>query len=489
MAAPEEFETDRPNIVLITCDQLRGDCIGADRHPVVETPNIDTLAAGGVHFSRAYTAVPSCIAARAAIFTGLTPRSHGRVGYEDCVPWDYDITLPGELAEAGYQTQGVGKMHVYPCRSLIGFHAVTLHDGFLHAERDWRKRIELTDDYLPWLRERAGREADYIDTGLECNSWIARPWHLDESLHPTNWVVTKSAEFLNRRDPRKPFFLWMSFVRPHSPLDPPQAYWDMYRDAEIPPRIVGDWAKRSPEGAIVPASGFEGRLDERAYKRARRAYYALVTHIDHQIGRFIQHLIEHDVAKNTIIIFAGDHGDLLGDHNLLRKGLPYEGSVRVPLVMHAPSGMDVGFKRGAVVDAPVELRDIMPTCLEAAGVTIGESVEGASLLPLARGEKADWRDYVHGEHTHAGGSVHYLTDGREKYVWFSDTGAEQLFDLEGDPDELHDLAGDSDHKPRLLKWRAALIEELGGREEGFTDGKTLIPGRPVRPTLSHIRRR
>jgi len=489
MAVPEEWKIDRPNIVLITCDQLRGDCIGADGHPVVETPNIDTLAAGGVRFSRAYTAVPSCIAARAAIFTGLTPRSHGRVGYEDCVPWDYDITLPGELARAGYQTQGVGKMHVYPCRSLLGFHAVTLHDGFLHAERDRRKRIELTDDYLPWLRERAGREADYIDTGLECNSWVARPWHLDESLHPTNWVVTKAAEFLNRRDPRKPFFLWMSFVRPHSPLDPPQAYWDMYREAEIPPRIVGDWAKRFPEGAIVPASGFEGRLDERAYRRARRAYYALVTHIDHQIGRFMQHLVEHDEANNTIIIFASDHGDLLGDHNLLRKGLPYEGCVRVPLVMHAPAGTDVGFRRGAVVDAPVELRDIMPTCLEAAGAAIGESVEGASLLPLARAEKADWRDYVHGEHTHAGGSVHYLTDGREKYVWFSETGAEQLFDLEGDPDELHDLAGDCDHKPRLLKWRAALIEELRGREEGFTDGETLISGRPVRPTLSHIRRR
>lgn len=489
MAAPDEFETECPNILLITCDQLRGDCLGVEGHPVVETPNLDSLATGGVRFSRAYSAVSSCIAARAGIFTGLTPRSHGRVGYEDCVPWTYDVTLPGELAKAGYQTQGVGKMHVYPCRSLMGFHNVVLHDGFLHAERDRRKRIELTDDYLPWLRERAGADVDYIDTGLECNSWVARPWHLDENLHPTNWVVTKSAEFLNRRDPRKPFFLWMSFVRPHAPLDPPQAYWDMYRGAEIPPRIVGDWAKTFPEDAVVDASDSEGHLDDRAYERARRAYYALVTHIDHQIGRFLQCLVEHNVAKNTVILFTSDHGDLLGDHNLLRKALPYEGSTRVPLVMYAPPGLDMGLERGGVVDRPVELRDIMPTCIDVAGAEIPESVEGASLLPLGRGRDLKWREYVHGEHARQGGSAHYLTDGAEKYLWFSDTGAERLFDLGADPNELHDLSGDAAHNVRLEHWRSALTRELAGREEGFSDAGKLIPGRGVNPVLSHIRPR
>jgi arylsulfatase A-like enzyme len=329
----------------------------------------------------------------------MSQRSHGRVGYRDRVPWRYDTTLPGELAKAGYHTQGVGKMHFYPARNLCGFHNVVLHDGYLHCERSVNKRLETVDDYMPWFRERAGAAADFIDHGVECNSWVARPWNYDENLHPTNWVVTKSIEFLNRRDPGKPFFLWMSFVRPHSPLDPPQAYWDMYRDAEIPPPPVGDWAKEFPEGSVVDASGFEGRLDRRAFERARRAYYALITHIDHQIGRFREALHEYGLLSNTLVLFTSDHGDLLGDHNLLRKALPYEGSARIPLVAYSPPAFDMGFERGSVIDRPVELRDIMPTCLEAAGAPVPQDVEGLSLLPLARGEKTAWREYVHGEHT------------------------------------------------------------------------------------------
>src|SRR5579875_2576902 len=198
---------------------MRGDCLSVLNHPVVQTPNLDSLARKGVLFKQTYSATPVCIPARAAIMTGLTQRSHGRVGYQDNVPWNYEVMLPGEFAKAGYHTQCIGKLHVYPSRSLCGFHNVLLHDGWMHYRNKKtvaREHWDTVDDYTVWLRQQAGSEVDVMTPGLHWNSsTTARPWHLREELHPTNWVVTQSIDFLRRRDPLKPFFLWMSFVSPH----------------------------------------------------------------------------------------------------------------------------------------------------------------------------------------------------------------------------------------------------------------------------------
>ena len=485
-------ERKRPNLVLITADQLRGDCLGVAGHPVVETPYLDTLAGRGAFFQRAYSATPSCIPARAALLTGTSQERHGRVGYEDGVPWEYEETLPGLLATEGYHTQGVGKMHFFPARALMGFHNVVLHDGYLHHERKAGRRWEAGDDYLYWLRERAGATADYAAHGVECNSWVARPWHMDESLHPTNWVVTESIRFLERRDPTKPFFLWMSFVRPHAPLDPPQAYWDMYADRDIPAPPVGEWAEgpKAGEGTErrpIPFNAAAGALDERALKRARAAYYALITHIDHQIGRFLDALGENGAAEDTLIVFTSDHGELLGDHNLFRKALPYEGSARVPMIVSAAQGNRFGLAAGAMRDEVVELRDVLPTFLDAAGAAVPDTVDGKSMLAPARGEKAGWRKHLHGEHVRGDESVHYVTDGRMKYIWFSGSGREQIFDLGADPTELRDLAGEASKRGELERMRGILVKELDGREEGFTDGSKLVAGRPVRAMLERRR--
>src|SRR5689334_11843723 len=125
----------RPNIVLINVDQWRGDCLSSSGHPSVSTPFLDEAFTQGVSFTRAYTAVSTCIAARAALHTGLSQRTHGRVGYLDMVPWDYKDTLAACFTRAGWQTEAVGKMHVYPERERAGFEHVTLHDGYLHSGR------------------------------------------------------------------------------------------------------------------------------------------------------------------------------------------------------------------------------------------------------------------------------------------------------------------------------------------------------------------
>ena len=125
----------RPNIILLMADQMRGDCLGIAGHPDVKTPFLDALAAEGVRYENAYSACPTCVPARATLYTGMSQEHTGRVGYEDLVPWDYPHTLAGELSKAGYYTQCVGKMHVHPLRSNLGFHDVRLHDGYLHAYR------------------------------------------------------------------------------------------------------------------------------------------------------------------------------------------------------------------------------------------------------------------------------------------------------------------------------------------------------------------
>ncbi|GGJ98146.1 arylsulfatase [Lentibacillus kapialis] len=483
----------KPNVLLIMVDQMRADCISMLNHPVVDTPNLDQLARDGALFQNAYSATPSCVPARASAMTGMSQTATGRTGYQDEVPWKYEHTVAGEFSGAGYHTQSVGKMHVYPTRHLCGFHNVVLHDGYMHYNRLKHQTTtmasqEQTDDYVQWLREKYGADADLLDSGLDCNaSTVARPWHLPESLHPTNWVTTQSIDFLRRRDPSKPFFLNMSFVRPHPPLDPPQAFYDMYKDVELPDPPVGDWAMREDDSksGLNPVTA-EGVVPKQRYHRAQAAYYALITHIDHQIGRFLQVMQEYGVYRDTIILFASDHGELLGDHHLYRKSLPYEGSAKVPFILADP-GNHLNIQKNTPVDSVVEMRDIMPTLLDAAGISIPGSVEGKSVVPLCRGETGlIWRDYIHGEHEFGKTSYHYITDGNEKYIWFSQTGVEQFFDLLDDPEEKRNLAGISDYSDRVRHRRDQLIKELTGRDEGYTDGESLIIGKPAKAVQDNL---
>lgn len=477
----------RPNILLLMTDQLRGDCLGAAGHPDVKTPYLDTLAARGVRFENAYSACPSCIAARAALHTGLSQRAHGRVGYEDRVPWRYAHTLAGELANAGYYAQCVGKMHVHPLRSLQGFHHVELHDGYLHAYRNHTTPLYeaqcVADDYFHFLKQELGADADITDTGLECNSWVARPWIYEERLHPTNWVTGRCIDFLRRRDRDKPFFLMASYLRPHPPLDAPQPYFDMYRDKALRPPAVGDWE----DGEALARGGrvFDsatGPSDPELIRQMQIGYYACITHLDHQIGRLWQALVDDECADDTVILFTSDHGEELGDHHLFRKSRPYAGSAHVPLIVSAPERL-LGARHGQVFSAVAELRDVMPTLLEAAGAPIPPGVEGESLLPLVRGERGRIRETLHGEHAAGDASNQWIVTETDKYCWYSHSGREQYFRLDVDPRELHDEIANPAYAGRIDRLRRTLIRELTGREEGFTDGERLIPGRRAVSTL------
>lgn len=482
--------SSKPNVVLIMVDQWRGDSLSYMGHEQVETPNLDTLASQGVSFDSAYAAVPTCLPARASFLTGMSQRQHGRVGYQENIPWDvYPTTIAKTFQEAGYHTQAVGKMHVYPSRYRAGFDDVRLHDGFLHNQKKdtlpFNEHADVVDDYVQWFKNEVGHRADIMEMGINCNSYIGHPWNYPEYTHPTNWVTQESIDFLRRRDPTKPFFLYTSYHRPHAPYDPPQSFMDMYRDVEVPEPPVGDWVPEAPELASWDAITYEGKIRPHQFKRARQAYWASMTHIDHQIGRLISGLTSAGVMQNTIILFVSDHGDLLGDHNRWRKSSPLEGASRIPLVMNDGTGR-LNLKRGLKSNQVVELMDIMPTLLDACEIEIPKSVDGRSVLPYIQkdGKEGHVREYLHGEHDMFRYSYHMIRhhDGL-KYIWYDQTGVEHLFDLKHDPNELHNLMDDPAYKERMEELKAVLIEELKDREEGFVKDGVLQNKQKRTPVL------
>lgn len=475
------------NLVLITADQMRGDCIGWLGHPDVLTPNLDSFCNHGVAFTKAYSATPTCIPARVALFTGMSQQHHRRVGYQDFVPWNYPSTLPGELAAAGYHTHCAGKMHVWPPRALMGFHSVDLHDSFLPhrntgtAAGSWWHCV---DDYARFLRQEA-HGADIGDFGLGANSRAAAPWPLEERLHPTNWTAERSLDFLRKRDPTKPFFLWTSFVAPHPPYYPPAHWLQYYQSQPLSPPATGQWSEKIGNPHPDPDS-FEGQLSPQETQLMQAGYYGMISHMDAQIGRLIRSLRDCGELENTVILFTSDHGEMLGDHNMFRKHQAFEGSTHIPLILYDP-GNRLNLAQGSRCDAVVELRDVMPTLLDLAGANCPSTVDGASLLQLLSGGQEP-RAFLHGEHTsqqNSGESIQYIVTPRYKYIWLSRSGSEMLFDLQNDPRETCNLAAHPANTEVLAQLRQHLITALQTREEGYSDGKRLITKQPARLLLSH----
>ena len=463
----------RPNFILIMTDQQRGDCLSLAGHPVLLTPVMDSIGGQGVHFRQGYTSCPSCIPARRSLMTGQFPRTHGMVGYRDHVEWNAPPTLPGLLRAAGYHTAITGRdMHLHPRRKRYGFDEMVIH----------------SDDYLQYVADhQSGDRVAPRAHGISSNGWTARPWHLDEKLHPTTWTVTEALRFLERRDPSCPFFLVVSFVAPHPPLVPPAFYLDRYLRQNLPGPYIGDWATPPPNGGKgSDVQSHRVQLDGEALRSARAGYYGLINHVDDQLYRLLgPHTgLSGEDRRNTYVMFTADHGEMLGDHYLFRKCYPYDGSARIPFLVNGP-----GVTRGGICDRPVCLEDIMPTVLELAGCNIPETVEGSSLVPTLRGDTAGPdRAFLHGEHAPCYSyeqANHFLTDGKTKYIWYPCDGTEQFFDLVGDPQETRNLAAMPGHREHVARWRKRLIECLKGRPEGFTDGERLIPGRPYEPLLPH----
>ncbi len=463
----EELPSRKPNILLLMTDQHRADCLGCDGNPVIRTPNLDRLAREGMRFSRAYSSTPTCTPARSALLTGLSPWHHGMLGYGR-VADRYPVELPRALREAGYHTLGIGKMHWFPQRHLHGFHRTILDES---------SRVEtpgFESDYRAWFRERAPEGMAYDVTGIGWNDYRAKAYVPPEELHPTRWTAQTAIDFIESYRREEPFFLKVSFARPHSPYDPPQRFMDAYREDDMPAPHIGDWAGKHAPANPENFTSWHGDLGVEQARRSRRGYYGSVSFIDEQIGRILGSLERRGILDNTFILFTADHGDMTGDHNLWRKSYPFEASARIPFLVRPSAGMPG--TRGAMCDRPVELRDVLPTFLDAAGVPCPEGLDGRSVLDLARGK--EWREAIDLEHDVCYSPDNHwnaLADSRWKYVYHARDGAEQLFDLREDPHEIRDLAPEPRYRSQVREWRARMVEHLAERGEPFVVNGNLAP--------------
>lgn len=455
----------KPNILLIMTDEQRWDALGGLPGSVVDTPYLTQLRTQGVYFKNAYSACPVCIPARRTLMSGKTPAHHG-VLMNYTAPLEGD-TLPALLQKAGYQTHLSGKLHLFPERKRYGFESADWADSCHSSVPD--------NDYDRYLREHGYFEDKGLGHGLSFNGYAARPFHLDEQYHYSTWCTDTALRFLERRDPTAPFFLNLSYFQPHAPCSPPAYYFYKYLNTVIPPSPFGDWENDFPDFQNgLPVNAWRVDPECRSMREYKAGYYGCIEQIDHQIGRVLYHIPK----DNTIVIFLSDHGEMLGDHGWIRKRSAYEGSAHIPFLLWMPSQMakQYGLKQNREIECPVELMDVLPTILDIVGIPIPEDVDGISLLPLLQGEKIN-RTYIHGEcarlETIPTG-MQYLTDGKEKYIWYPGLAKEQFFDLRIDPNELHDLAKDENEEERISIWRQRLVRELEGRPEGFVNNQKLV---------------
>lgn len=473
-----EPQEKRPNILLIVPDQMRGDCLGIDGHPSLLTPNMDEVAAQGTHFRRAYTTCASCIPARRSLLTGQYPATNGMVGFQGGCPIESPV-LPQLLSEAGYHTAITGRyMHQHPYEEDYGYQTRDLGSTYVDD-----------DDYADDLALTAPQTDGIQGHGISYNGWTAKPWHLAEHMHPTNWVVRRAKDVIERHQEGAPLFLTASFYAPHPPLIPPEFYLNRYLRVNCPRPSVGDWVEMPPhEGRGVGIDAHRTVLRGEALRSAQAGYYGLINHIDDQIYwlmRAFQSASRRD-GRPWVVVITSDHGEMLGDHHYFRKCEPYEGSARIPLLIQGSGDLDFASRQS--VNRPVCLEDIMPTLLELADIECPPSVDGESLVGCLRGERDVQREVLHTEHSPCYSpqqAYHMMTDGRLKYIWRPVDGTEQLFDVQNDPKERYDLSERVDRQEVVREWRDRLIQRLEGRPEGFTDGERLIPGRSYEAVLPH----
>lgn len=462
-------QSRKPNILFLMTDQQRGDCLGAEGHPAVQTPNLDWLAGDGARFRHAYSSTPSCTPARAGILTGQSPWHHGMLGYGR-VALTYPHEMPKMLRDAGYFTCAIGKNHFYPQRNAHGYQQTLLDEsGRTHS-------VDFRSDYRAWFWSQEPN-LDPDATGIGWNDCLAGEYALPEHLHPTAWTGDTAVRFLESYSSRQPFFLKVSFARPHSPYDPPARYMREFRNADIPEAASGAWAAPYEPRSSDEPSLWHGDLGPAQVRHSRQGYYGSIRFIDDQIGRMLETLHRRGFYQDTLILFVSDHGDMLGDHHHWRKCYAYEGSARVPLLVRWPEGL-VTADRGQVRDEVVELRDIMPTFMAAAGLEAPDSVDGRSLLDPLAGKAGDWRDFVDLEHNICYSPRNHwnaLTDGSWKYIYHALDGREQLFDLRADPGEERDLAASPPHTAALQRWRSRLVSHFQERGAPYLEGGRLNP--------------
>lgn len=456
----------RPNILWYCADQQRWDTIGALGNPHVRTPNLDRLVGEGVAFTHAYCQAPICTPSRASFLTGKYPSTiHVNTNGNTHFP-PQERLVTRRLADAGYDCGLVGKLHLAGAawrpepRTDDGYR----YFQFSHAPRnDWPK----LHDYADWLRAKGHDPGEVMQVRSRRQGPLHEPAadvdNVPPELHQMTWCTEKSLEFIanadGQRRPDQPWLLSVNPYYPHPPFNPPWEYYRRYDPASLPgPHFQNSDLETQARLAQVDFQSRPQHPNTFGGKQIQAAYYAQIEFLDHELGRLLDALEATGQREHTVIVFTSDHGEALGDHGLTQKGCRfYDGLVRVPLIWSFPGR----FRDGLVSDALVELTDIMPTLMELSGLPIPESTQGRSLLPVLTGQASPdhHREFVRSEYydavdlpNHTFGTMY--RDRRYKLVVYHGLEVGELYDLEADPHEHHNLWNSPSHaalKLDLLK--------------------------------------
>lgn len=433
--------TEPPNVLFIMDDQHNARCLGCYGNDDVETPTLDRLANRGTRFSHAYCQSPICSPSRVAYLTGRYPHSIGMYGNYGTLPAQPQ-SIAYHLRDHGYDTGGFGKLHIPVEWPTNGFDTRRVCD-FADVEHDIAE-----NHYYSYL-EQVGYAADY-DLGPASNSFphTAFVSNIPAEHSVERWTANETLRWLRRRDRSSPFFAWMSFQRPHPPYAPPPEYADRYdpESLELPP-IEDSFDDKPSEWQTQAESSLYQRTDRSDLRQVLAYYYSLITLIDEQINRVIEHLDTNGDLSNTIVIFCSDHGDFAGEHGFMRKNVCIPEAIhRVPLIWQFPDTI----QEGAVVDELVQTIDVVPTLCELLDIPIPQQTQGDSFAPALRGEPYSGREAVYCE------NQDYRTIRTEEWKLTYCLGRQEgeLYHIADDPWEQTNLYADPEYgviKTRLLE--------------------------------------
>ncbi len=460
-AAPSR--SAQPNIVYVLADQHRHDAMSGAGHPVVVTPNLDRLAAEGTRFTTAWCQSPVCQSSRASIITGRHVEGHG-VSRNFVV--DFDPAWPTfmeHLRSAGYVTANVGKTHFFtplrpPDEQVVDLGAryeeFVASFGFDHVVEEFDRYLHVTPRFsTPYTRhlEEAGVLSQYREAVKAVFRLTPRHWDgvvspLPKALDLTTFLTDQAIDWIDSQRGRlQPFFLQLSYVAPHVPLMGDPEWSEYYQGLDVPPRIARPVVPATPTwNAYVKTLWKHSNspiLSDDYVARGARQYFAMVSLIDESIGRLLAVLERTGQLENTWILYSADHGEMLGDHQLMAKMNFYRSSVQVPAIVRAPEGMHRAVSK---FTGPIESVDLTATILDIAGAAPLDPCDGRSLLPLMRKDSLEHRDIVISEISADLGEERTfvaLSDGSARITFERSTGELcEAFDLSADGDELENLA-------------------------------------------------
>jgi arylsulfatase A-like enzyme len=474
----------RPNIVLITSDQHRGDTFGFEGSQV-QTPHIDALAKNGTRFSAAITPNLVCQPSRASILTGQLPLTHGVCDNGLDLPEDVgERGFAGTLSKVGFETGFIGKAHF---SSYLTFKPTGTPECFESTSsfaQDWNgpymgfkdvRLVTMGHNHWPVMKPPRGQHYErwfhadgrgeernhqlFTDLGPAVGADQTRFSALPAEWHNSTWIGNEAIDFI-RTNTDRPFCLWVSFPDPHHPFDAPEPWSRLHPpDAvKLPVHTVLDLERRPwwHRASIEGNPQIEGRLRTIRTELSRTKkqtdlqlrhiisnYYGMISLIDHNVGRILAEIARLDHERDTVVVFTSDHGEWLGDHGLLFKGpMAYEGLLRVGLVLRGP-----GIPPNVVINDPVSTLDLMATMLEFTDVPLSNPVHSKSLRPLIEGAReardfalSEWR--VSASRCGVALDLRTVRTRRHKLTLELGSNAGELYDLINDPFEMDNLFSD-----------------------------------------------